>query len=431
MIYLSAAIPRHPAPAFFLALVLWFGLCLTSSSARADYLVASGDVLDVTVFRVPDLSHEVRVDVDGRIAFPPLGRIDVAGRTIDEVASLLRDALSSGQVLTEPRVTVAIAETRPVFIGGDVATPGAYPYQAELTVRRALALAGGLGFARTSGAEEASRLRREKSETSLALARARARLDRLTAELDGAETFDPAPLTGPVGPEGAEILALEARRFESDRAEAAEEKAHLARAADLARSRIAVLSEERLLQQRLEERQAVEIARIRGIQERGLASQARVTEEQRVLDSVQERAAANETEMAAAQEGLEAATYAFDRFDDRRRAMLETEKQEALTAVETSATTLGGIDRRLAEIGLSDLGQVRIMIYPGDGSAPEGKNADFAALLAPGDTLEATLEFNDGATGGSAAVPDTPAAAPAKVPATNAATLDPSHKVKP
>lgn len=438
-------IPSVTSPSRILewALLLGLTLGLTPGVARADYLVASGDVLDVTVFRVPELSHEVRVDVDGKIAFPPLGRVDVTGQTVDAVAALLRDALAQGQILSEPRVTVALAETRPLFIGGDVATPGAYPYQVGLTVRRALALAGGLGFSRTRGAEEAATLRRERDAATIDLLRQRARLERVTAELDGAESFEPAvPAEGVAKAARAEILALEARRFASDRAETEAEKAHLARDADLARARIGALADERELQRRLAERQTDEIARIRDIQARGLVSQARVTEEQRVLDSVQERAAANETEMAAAREGLETATHALDRFDDRWRAALEAEKQEALLAIETGATGLRAIERRLAELGVSDLGRIRIAVYRAGDTDPAGTPADYGTELAPGDTLEITLEMDGApeepeaeavppAPGPSPAALPEPEAKPASEPAPPAAALETEIGVRP
>lgn len=391
----------HPPtpPTRLLALAAALGLSLLAGTARADYLVASGDVLDITVFRVPELSREVRVDVDGKIALPPLGRVDVAGQTVDSIADLISGQLTKREILSGPQVTVALAAARPVFVGGDVATPGAFPYQSGLTVRRAIALAGGLGFARARGAEEASRLRGERDTTAIDLLRQRARLIRIDAEITDRDTFDGASLGRDRDmPQAAYdgVLSLEAGKLAADLAEAHEEKAHLQRAVDLVQDRIKTLTEQQELQQTLIQRQSDEIDRIRDIQSRGLASQARVTEEQRVLDSLLERSAANETEIAAARESLEGATYALARFDDRRKAALGTEKQDALLAIAAGEATLRAADQRLAELGASDLGTLRTLIYPAGQPGSAGVPADFGTELAPGDTLDITLVMEGG-----------------------------------
>lgn len=118
-----------------LVLGLLVGLLSVPGMARADYLLASGDALEITVFRVPELTREVRVDVDGRIAYPPLGRLDVQGESVDDLALRIREMLAEREILSDPQVTVALTTARPVFIGGDVTTPGAYPFQAGLTVQ--------------------------------------------------------------------------------------------------------------------------------------------------------------------------------------------------------------------------------------------------------------------------------------------------------
>lgn len=394
MIHLYRISRRRLPLATALVLGIIFGLLSAPGAARADYLLASGDVLEITVFRVPELTREIRVDVDGRIAYPPLGRLDVQGESVDDLALRIRKMLTENEILSDPQVTVALTTTRPVFIGGDVTTPGAYPFQAGLTVRRAIALAGGLGIARSRGLDEVSALGGERDLAAIDLLREQGRLARIEALLTGAESLAPPPPAGPgvSAPRRAEILALEAQKLVAARAEAQEEKAHLARSVALVRSRIDTLAEQRSLQERLMTRQTEEITRIRAIQDRGLTSQARVAEEQRLLDTIQERAAANETEMAAAREALEGATYALDRFDDRLRDRLETEKQEALLAIQAGRARFAAAGRRLAELGASDAGRLTAVIHrPGDGG-PAGTPAGFDTPLQPGDTLDILFE---------------------------------------
>ena len=114
--------------------------------------------------------------------------------------------------------------------------------------------------------------------------------------------------------------------------------------------------------------------------------------ERRGCQRSRERAAANETEMAAAREALEGATYALDRFDDRLRDRLETEKQEALLAIQAGRARFAAAGRRLAELGASDAGRLTAVIHrPGDGG-PAGTPAGFDTPLQPGDTLDILFE---------------------------------------
>lgn len=126
-----------------LALVGLLSLVATMSQARADYVLASGDVVRIEVYNVPDLQKDVTIDVDGYVAFGPLGLVDAKGLTLAELASHVRTSLTEQEILTGAQVTVGLISARPVYVGGDVTAPGAYPYRSGLTVRQAIALAGG------------------------------------------------------------------------------------------------------------------------------------------------------------------------------------------------------------------------------------------------------------------------------------------------
>jgi len=138
------------------------GLVVSTIAAAADYRVSSGDVLDITIFRVPDLSRQLTVDVTGQVAFPPIGEIKVDDATLEEIGIRIRAALQEQGILTDAQVTVGLVATRPVIVGGDVATPGAVPFHAGLTVRRAIAMAGGVGMSRTRGMEDIAELRSQR-----------------------------------------------------------------------------------------------------------------------------------------------------------------------------------------------------------------------------------------------------------------------------
>lgn len=128
---------------------LIFGLLLIGASpvqaqADAQYRLAAGDVIRITVFGEAELSiEEIRLTDAGTFSYPFVGEVRANGRTARELEKLLTDALQ-GDYLVDPRVTVGILTYREFFISGEVKSPGGYPYQPGLTLRRAVALAGGL-----------------------------------------------------------------------------------------------------------------------------------------------------------------------------------------------------------------------------------------------------------------------------------------------
>jgi len=110
----------------------------------SNYRLASGDVLSVRVFREPDLSASgLRLTDSGTVFLPTIGELKLGGLTLGEIEKLVADRLR-GRVLVNPQVSVSVDAYRPFFLNGMVRSPGAYPYQPGLTVRKATSLAGGL-----------------------------------------------------------------------------------------------------------------------------------------------------------------------------------------------------------------------------------------------------------------------------------------------
>ncbi|MGE6659751.1 polysaccharide biosynthesis/export family protein [Pseudomonas sp. NPDC077408] len=125
-----------------------FGMFLLSANAQAEgsstYKLASGDVIRINVFGEPDLSfEELRLTDAGTFSYPFIGELRAKGKTASEIEQMLVDNLK-GEYLINPRVSVSVLTYREFFISGEVKEPGGYPYQPGLTLRRAIALAGGL-----------------------------------------------------------------------------------------------------------------------------------------------------------------------------------------------------------------------------------------------------------------------------------------------
>ena len=112
-------------------------------AAPATYVIGPQDVLKVTVFDEPDLSQSYRVDTEGMITFPLIGRVPAGGRTLREFQDKLRDQLASGY-LRNPQVRVEIEQykSQSVFVLGEVRTPGRISMMGNKTLLEALAEAG-------------------------------------------------------------------------------------------------------------------------------------------------------------------------------------------------------------------------------------------------------------------------------------------------
>jgi len=107
------------------------------------YRVQVGDVLYVNFFKTKQLNQTLKVGPDGDLYLPIVGRIRVAGRTVDEITEELIEGY--GKELVNPQVTVSVAEFSGLFVhvAGEVKTPGLQPYRGHLTALQAIMDAGG------------------------------------------------------------------------------------------------------------------------------------------------------------------------------------------------------------------------------------------------------------------------------------------------
>ncbi len=138
------------------AAALW-GLAQTSPQGRASgpsqsgrdefvkaYQLGPDDLLQISVFEVPELNIKVRVSQDGSIGLPLLGRVEIEGLTQQGVAQKLTGLLQSGFV-KNPQVTVFIEEykSRQVAVIGAVQTPGSYALVGRKNLLQIVSEAGG------------------------------------------------------------------------------------------------------------------------------------------------------------------------------------------------------------------------------------------------------------------------------------------------
>lgn len=114
----------------------------TFGESISDYRLGSGDAIKISVYEEPELGLEVRLSDAGTVSYPFLGEIEVAGLTVGKLETTITEGLK-GDYLVDPNVTVSVVEYRQFYINGEVSRPGGFPFLPGLTLRKAIALAGG------------------------------------------------------------------------------------------------------------------------------------------------------------------------------------------------------------------------------------------------------------------------------------------------
>lgn len=114
------------------------------SEPRPPYTINPGDLLEISVWKEPDLQRQVLVRPDGAFSFPLSGDIVAEGRTVEDVRQEITAQLET--FIPDLVVTVTVAEIRgnKIFVIGQVNTPGEFVVNPRVDVIQALSIAGGM-----------------------------------------------------------------------------------------------------------------------------------------------------------------------------------------------------------------------------------------------------------------------------------------------
>jgi polysaccharide export outer membrane protein len=109
-----------------------------------EYQLAREDVVEVSVWKEPELSRTVPIRPDGKITLPLIGDMQAEGLTAAQLESDVQKKLAP--LVRDPRVTVIVHDVNGsrVYVTGMVTRPGAFPLRSSMDVLQALAMAGGL-----------------------------------------------------------------------------------------------------------------------------------------------------------------------------------------------------------------------------------------------------------------------------------------------
>jgi polysaccharide export outer membrane protein len=135
----------------FLCVIL---IVLNTGAIAADtpYHIGPGDILEISVWKDPNLSRQLVVPPDGIISFPLIESIDVTHLTVAELKKIVTQKLSD--FVPEATVTVMLIEIKSLkaYVIGKVERPGEFSINMNTNVMQILAMAGGLNAFATRSA---------------------------------------------------------------------------------------------------------------------------------------------------------------------------------------------------------------------------------------------------------------------------------------
>jgi polysaccharide export outer membrane protein len=115
----------------------------TPATTDVDYRIGPQDVVQIDVWKEPEITRTIPVRPDGKISLPLLNDVQAAGLTAMQLAGNIREGLT--KYLNNPQVTVTVTQinSRRVYVTGEVVHSGALPLLPGMTVLQAISTSGG------------------------------------------------------------------------------------------------------------------------------------------------------------------------------------------------------------------------------------------------------------------------------------------------
>ncbi|RWM99651.1 MAG: hypothetical protein EOR84_09390 [Mesorhizobium sp.] len=397
------------------------GLALAEEHNAGEYRLQTGDVIGFAVIGYPEMQKRAVIDQSGGIVLPVLGPLNVLGKTIEdvrkEVVEVLKpkslpqrsaDGTETWTGFYPDQIVVDIEEYRPVYIDGDIASPGTQAFRPGMTVRQAVAAGGGYQLGRgelqnpeMTAADLGGRLhilRIKYQESEIKAARIEAQLSGARAiELPDAER-DPS-----LEHRRDEALQQEGKHLEAVYADQEKERASIKLAATKAEERMGYLKEQQKADQAGAAADAAELVRLKKLFEKGLIQITSVNNAQRAVFLSATRALQTNSEIARLERDQGDLQRSLDKLIDQSRIDLLADLQAERAAMTQMRAEMDSLTKQIAYVMQmrSDLVGEGDRITIGVTRSTDGQAATTEAtedtLLAPGDTITITLEVPPGA----------------------------------
>ncbi len=391
-------------------LFLLSGGCL----AQDKLILAPGDSISYSVLGSAELDRVSTIGVDGKVQMPLVGWVDAAGLTIDELRSKVAseiidvpfrttgpDGAEIWRRISADLIFIDAAAYRPIYLMGDVRENGEQTYRPGITLRQAVARAGGLGPPLTSPTTDADLLALSTERDILVgdIDFTRATLTRLEADLAAIGGGNPDDV--PADPQASDGAA---RWLSARNSERLLSRSNSALQVQQMENRLEVLKELLRSQQDNLEIEQAELDRARDLAQRGLTPASNVTEARRAYLQVSMQTLETSGEIHSLKLDLARTSDEVERLQFAQRVDLLGQIVDLTQTLETSQKRLRALDRRIVMLGGQLAGSqgeptFRFEIQRvGEDTIETRQLSDI--LLLPGDVIAVTADFpgaDDGA----------------------------------
>lgn len=301
-------------------LLLVLASAFSAIANAADYQLGTMDKLRIRVVEWQTaegaardwstVSGDYTVGPSGNVSIPFLGEMPATGKTTAEISAAISEGLQQKfGLLDKPDTSVELAEFRPVFISGDVQSPGKYPYAPDLTVLKAVSLAGGVRRAPTGQRVERDFINARGNHEVLVTERysLMAKRARLIAEAEG-KTEITFPKELEKSPDREKLMADETALMRARQKRLTLRLTGLEELKALLQAEITSLEKKIVTQNRQVELSRKELGGIGDLAQRGLVVNARVLSIERTIADAEGKVLDLETASLRAKQDISKAT---------------------------------------------------------------------------------------------------------------------------
>lgn len=395
-----------------------------SAQARAEYRVNVGDVLEVAVAGVPELRQRAPVQIDGNIALPLVGMLQVAGLPLSQIqvkigaalaSKVFRQRTSDGRevvvVIDAGEVTAMVAEYRPVYVNGDVSKPGEYAYRPATTARQLVAMAGGYDLVRirmNNPFLESADLKSEYGSLWTELAKEQARMWRIKSELGEGTQINPANVADlPVARSAiSDIVNTETEYLKTKQSDYQQEKAYLQRGVRQGDDEVRVLSEQQRKDEEAFQSDLEDLQKTTDLYSKGSLISPRVTDARRAVLLSSTRKLQTSAQLLQVKRQQDEFVRKLAKLDDQRRLDLLRELQDTSVKLNQIREKLQSVSEKLLYTGIvrsqlarGNADKAEIVVLRKSDKGQERIVASEDTELQPGDAVEVSLGYQDGPDG--------------------------------
>ena len=393
-------------------------LCAMRVAVAADipgpYQLSPGDTVEIGIATIPERTQRAMVQMDGTIAIPEVGLIMVGGLTSAQLQTRMEAILPSkvfhmrlpdGQeqviVIKPSDVTAIIAEYRPIYVTGDVLTPGQQAYRPLMTVRQAIAVSGGFSVLRSRTSQagpDPVDLRRDYESLWGEYTKAYFHGARLQAELDDKDSFDAQEPQGSPLPDsiGAAIAQAEGEALKIALADYHQQQQFLDKAEKDTAAQVAVLAKRQEVEAQGVKADEEDLARVTKLYEAGNLTNNRLADVRRALLLSSSGALQTSVELMRTRHQQDDYARQREHGDNQRRIDLLTELKETDASLAELTTKLHAASQKLQPTGASaqplpitgETIRAQVTIIRKVGAEWQKLAVDEDAAVAPGDTVE-------------------------------------------